>query len=99
MWHWPVGSAVSRRWRSVRATSRLSHGPSSFDTWTRQTLTLRDLRRASTSNLCSGRLQPVLETLEYLKQATKVWFEITTLLIPGENDSAQEIEALSRWVM
>jgi pyruvate formate lyase activating enzyme len=50
-------------------------------------------------NLCSGRLQPVLETLEYLKQATKVWFEITTLLIPGENDSAQEIETLSRWVM
>jgi pyruvate formate lyase activating enzyme len=50
-------------------------------------------------NLCSGRLQPVLETLEYLKHETQVWFEITTLLIPGENDTAAEIEAESRWVM
>src|SRR5262249_2021062 len=50
-------------------------------------------------NLCSGRLEPVLDTLKYLKHSTEVWFEITTLLIPGENDSAAEIEALSRWVM
>jgi len=49
-------------------------------------------------NLCSGKLAPVLETLEYLKHETKVWFEITTLLIPGENDSAAEIEAESAWV-
>ena len=49
--------------------------------------------------LCSARLGPVLETLEYLKHETNVWFEITTLLIPGENDSPAEIEALSRWVM
>jgi pyruvate formate lyase activating enzyme len=41
----------------------------------------------------------VLETLAYLKQETNVWFEITTLLIPGENDSPAEIEALSCWVM
>lgn len=49
--------------------------------------------------LCSAHLAPVLETLEYLKHETNVWFEITTLLIPGENDSPNEIEALSRWVM
>jgi pyruvate formate lyase activating enzyme len=49
-------------------------------------------------NLCSARLGPVLDTLEYLRE-TDVWFEITTLLIPGENDSTAEIEALSRWVM
>ena len=49
--------------------------------------------------LCSARLAPVLETLEYLKHETEVWFEITTLLIPGENDSEAEVEALSRWVM
>ena len=49
-------------------------------------------------NLCSARLRPVLDTLEYLKGETEVWFEITTLLIPGENDSPEEIEALSRWV-
>ena len=48
--------------------------------------------------ICSGHLQPVLETLVYLKHETKVWFEITTLLIPGENDSAAEIEAETQWI-
>ncbi len=41
----------------------------------------------------------MLETLEYLKHETGVWLEITTLLIPGENDSPEEIERLSRWVV
>jgi pyruvate formate lyase activating enzyme len=50
-------------------------------------------------NLCSGKLACVLETLEYLEHETDVWFEITTLLIPGENDAPAEIEAESRWVM
>jgi pyruvate formate lyase activating enzyme len=50
-------------------------------------------------NLCSGKLAPVLDTLIYLKHETNVWFEITTLLIPGENDSAAEIAALCSWVM
>jgi pyruvate formate lyase activating enzyme len=50
-------------------------------------------------NLCSGKRACVLDTLAYLKHETKVWFEITTLLIPGENDSPQEVEALCRWVM
>ncbi len=45
--------------------------------------------------LCSGKLAAVLETLEYLKYESNVWFEITTLLIPGENDSTVEIEAES----
>ena len=49
--------------------------------------------------LCSAELAPVLETLEYLKHETDVWFEITTLLIPGHNDSDAEITALSGWIM
>jgi pyruvate formate lyase activating enzyme len=49
--------------------------------------------------ITKSHLAPVLDTLEYLKHETKVWFEITTLLIPGENDSAKEIEQLSRWVV
>jgi pyruvate formate lyase activating enzyme len=48
--------------------------------------------------LCTGHLQPVLDTLVYLKRETDVWFEITTLLIPGRNDSDAEIEAASAWV-
>jgi pyruvate formate lyase activating enzyme len=50
-------------------------------------------------SLCSAQLGPVLDTLAYLKDETNVWLEITTLLIPGENDSPAEIEALSCWVM
>ncbi|HXF94402.1 MAG TPA: AmmeMemoRadiSam system radical SAM enzyme [Nitrospiraceae bacterium] len=49
--------------------------------------------------ICAGSLQPVLDTLIYLKHHTHVWFEITTLLIPGENDSDQELEALTQWVV
>ena len=41
----------------------------------------------------------MLETLEYLEHETDVWFEITTLLIPGENDTPAEIEAQSEWLM
>ena len=40
--------------------------------------------------LASAHLAPVLETLEYLKHETSVWFELTTLLIPGHNDSDHE---------
>ena len=50
------------------------------------------------AKLCAGHLAPVLDTLLYLKYETACWFEITTLLIPGENDSHTEIEALTRWV-
>src|SRR5262249_3025351 len=48
--------------------------------------------------VCLGKLDPVLDTLRYLKHETGVWFEITNLLIPGVNDSGQEIEAMTRWV-
>ena len=44
-------------------------------------------------------LQPILETIEYLHRETNVWFEITTLLIPGFNDSDSEVSQLSEWVM
>ena len=47
----------------------------------------------------AGRLAPVLETLEYLRHETGVWFELTTLLIPGQNDDAAEIDAMTRWVV
>lgn len=48
--------------------------------------------------ICGGHLAPVLETLIYLKRETSVWFEITTLLIPGQNDSDAEITALAEWI-
>jgi pyruvate formate lyase activating enzyme len=48
---------------------------------------------------CGGALQPVLDTLLHLARETDVWFEITTLLIPGENDSEAELKTMSRWVV
>ena len=49
--------------------------------------------------ICGGHLQPVLDTLVYLKHETEVWLELTTLLIPGENDSNRELDEMTRWVV
>ena len=49
-------------------------------------------------DLCGGSLQPVLDTLQYLIHETSVWTEITTLLIPGENDSEAELDAMTHWI-
>ncbi|NIM28660.1 MAG: AmmeMemoRadiSam system radical SAM enzyme [Gammaproteobacteria bacterium] len=48
--------------------------------------------------LTGAHLDPVLDTLRYLKHETDVWLEITTLLIPGQNDSEAELHALTQWV-
>lgn len=49
--------------------------------------------------LTGAHLQPVLDTLKYIKHETKVWLEITTLLIPGKNDSDKELNELSQWIL
>jgi pyruvate formate lyase activating enzyme len=49
--------------------------------------------------LAVGDLQPVLDTLTYLEEETDVWYEITNLLIPDENESDAELEELTEWVI
>lgn len=49
--------------------------------------------------ITGSHLQPVLDTLDYLKKETEVWFEITNLVIPDENDSNNEFERMSEWIM
>jgi len=49
--------------------------------------------------ICAAELAPVLETLAFLKHQTNVWLEITNLLIPGENDSEQEVAQMTQWVV
>ena len=49
--------------------------------------------------ITGAELRPVLDTLVYLRQHTDVWFEITTLLIPGHNDSSEEIGRMCAWIM
>ena len=41
----------------------------------------------------------MLETLEYLRNETDVWIELTTLLIPGQNDGDEELDRMTRWVV
>ena len=59
---------------------------------------LKSFDEAFYFKLTGAHLQPVLDTLKYLKHETKVWFEITTLLIPGKNDSDAELEAMCQWI-
>jgi len=49
--------------------------------------------------LTGAHLAPVLDTLKYIKWETNVWLEITTLLIPGKNDSDKELEEMTQWVL
>ena len=48
--------------------------------------------------ITGSKLQPILDTLVYLKQQTNVWLEITTLIIPGFNDDEKEIDLMTRWI-
>ena len=58
------------------------------------------LHRALLQGLCGGHLEPRARHPDYLaKHETDVWFELTTLLIPGENDSDAEIDEMTRWVV
>jgi len=50
-------------------------------------------------DVCGARLGAVLDTLRYIRHETDTWLEITTLLIPGENDSDAELDQLSQWVI
>lgn len=60
---------------------------------------LKAFSEAFYHKLTAGSLQPVLDTLLYIKSETDVWLEITTLLIPGQNDSDQELHAMTTWVV
>ena len=60
---------------------------------------LKGFTKAFYHKLTGGHLAPVLNTLQYLKHETDVWFELTTLLIPEQNDSDQELNEMTRWVV
>jgi pyruvate formate lyase activating enzyme len=49
--------------------------------------------------ITGAHLEPVLDTLKYIKHETSTWLELTTLIIPGENDSQAELEAMTQWVV
>ncbi len=49
--------------------------------------------------LCKARLQPVLDTISYIAKETDIWIEVTTLLVPDENDSDDELKALADFIV
>ena len=49
-------------------------------------------------DLCKAHLAPVLETLEYLTRKTDIWLEITTLVVPGKNDSLHELKEIAEFI-
>ncbi len=87
--------------KTVAVTSGYIHQQAGSELFSHMNAANIDLK-AFTDNfyhkLCSGHLQPVLDTLIYLKHETYVWFEITTLLIPGQNDSDEGITAMCDWI-
>jgi pyruvate formate lyase activating enzyme len=50
-------------------------------------------------HVAMGSLKPVLDTIIYLKDETDVWFELTTLIIPGHNDTDEELDKMTTWVV
>jgi len=88
--------------QTVAVTAGYVHGPARRDFFAKIDAANVDLKAFTDDfyfKLTGSHLQPVLDTLVYLRRETQVWFEITTLLIPGYNDSDAEITALCRWIM
>jgi pyruvate formate lyase activating enzyme len=87
--------------RTVAVTAGYMHAEARRDFYARMDAANVDLKGFTEDfyhKLTGAHLQPVLDTLAYLKHETNCWFEITTLLIPGANDSPAEIEAMSKWI-
>ncbi|QID17817.1 AmmeMemoRadiSam system radical SAM enzyme [Nitrogeniibacter mangrovi] len=88
--------------QTVAVTAGYVHGEGRRDFFAAMDAANVDLKAFSEEfyfKLTGAHLAPVLDTLVWLRHETDVWVEITTLLIPGENDRDEEIQALSAWVM
>ena len=60
---------------------------------------LKGFREDYYRNLCKARLQPVLDTIRYIAKKTNIWMEITTLVVPGENDSDEELRGIAEFIV
>jgi pyruvate formate lyase activating enzyme len=85
---------------TVAVTAGYMHLPAAKEFYARMDAANVDLKAFTDDfyfKLCAGHLQPVLDILAYIHHETNCWLEITTLLIPGQNDSEQEVKNLSAW--
>ncbi len=88
--------------KTVAVTAGYMHEQARRDFYAKMDAANVDLKAFSEDfyfRLTGSHLQPVLDTLKYLKHETNVWLEITTLLIPGKNDSDEELTAMCEWIM
>ena len=58
---------------------------------------LKSFREDFYKKTCKGSLKPVLESIEYMKKIG-IWVEVTTLVVPGENDSEQELGQIAEFI-
>ena len=70
-----------------------------FDHMDAVNMDLKSFRERFYRSLTGGHIKPVLKSLEYVAHETRAWLEITTLVIPGYNDSRQEIRELASWIV
>ncbi len=97
-----AGACRERGLRSVAVTAGyVSPEPRAefFSVMDAANIDLKGFSESFYKGFCSAELGAVLETIEYVHSETDVWLELTTLLIPGANDSDAELEAMSRWVV
>jgi AmmeMemoRadiSam system radical SAM enzyme len=98
-----MDTAVACRERGVRTvavTAGYITRPAAVEFYAHMDAANIDLKAFSErfyEKLCFAHLGPVLETIAYVAHETDCWLELTTLLIPGENDSSAELEQLCRW--
>lgn len=73
--------------------------PGFFDVMDAANIDLKGFTQDFYRRLTGSEIGPVLDAIRYAVHEAPTWVELTTLLIPGENDSSQELEALSTWVV
>ncbi|HET8705224.1 MAG TPA: AmmeMemoRadiSam system radical SAM enzyme [Pseudomonadales bacterium] len=92
----------ARNVKTVAVTAGYIHPEAGKDFFAKMDAANVDLKAFSDDfyyKLTGAHLQPILDTLVYLKQKTNVWVELTTLLIPGKNDSVDELDAMTKWIV
>lgn len=60
---------------------------------------LKSFRQDYYKNLCKAKLEPVLDTIRYIAKETDIWLELTTLIVPGENDSDEELAQIAEFIV
>ncbi|MFO1216799.1 MAG: AmmeMemoRadiSam system radical SAM enzyme [Burkholderiaceae bacterium] len=88
--------------QTVAVTAGYMHADARRDFYTKMDAANIDLKAFSDDfyfKQTGAHLAPVLDTLQHVVHDTRCWLEITTLLIPGLNDSTAELEAMTRWIV